>query len=390
MLKRVPVLAALLVLASTAPLGACGTIYRFDPLPLRAIEGGIVPTVDPRIRPDDEERIEELRKTFSTRLAEAESEGVVLALSGGGANGAFGAGIVVGWTQTGTRPEFDIVTGISTGALSAPFAFLGPDWDDELQRVYTDGATQGLLSLGGLSALVSPSLYSSARLRRLINDNVTAELLREVAREHAKGRRLLVVSTNLDSKESIIWDMGLLASQGDDQALALFRQVLLASASIPGIFPPVMIAGLSDGQVVAEMHVDGAINLPFLGIPEGLMVESPPRAGLGRPALFVIMNGQIDRDPQVTRGSLPAIVARTYDSMSRATTQTHLTANAAYASRHRIDMRVAAIPVEARVSALDFDQASMVAVFKMGRDLVVSGDAWRVLNDASEPPPTDP
>jgi hypothetical protein len=386
--KRALVLVTLLSIVLSQ--AACGTVYRFEPLPLRHIEGGLVPTTDPRIHPDDAERLLELRAAFSSRLAEEHSAGTVLALSGGGANGAFGAGILVGWSETGTRPEFDIVTGISTGALSAPFAFLGPDWDDELQEAYTGGGAEGILNFRGLSALVSPSLYSSAPLRRLINDNVTPELLREIAVEHAKGRRLLVVTTNLDTKESVIWDMGQLATQGDDQALALFRQVLLASASIPGVFPPVMIAALSDGQVIAEMHVDGAINLPFLAIPEGLQVDSPPRLGLGRPAIYVIMNGQIDRDAQVTPGRLRAIVMRTYDSMSRATTQTHLTANAAYAERHRIDLRVAAIPIEARVSSMNFDQAAMTAVFEMGRGLAANGHAWRVLNAAPDEPETAP
>ncbi|GAA0635073.1 patatin-like phospholipase family protein [Brevundimonas lenta] len=364
------------VLTAAMSLAACGTISRTDPVPLRLVEGEIMPTIDPRIRPDDEERLLAMQKDFSARLAEPDSAGTLLALSGGGANGAFGAGLLVGWTQTGNRPEFDIVTGISTGALAAPFAFLGPEWDDELQHAYTSGVAEGIIGIRGLSALVGPSLFSSAPLRRLVDENVTPELLRAIAAEHATGRRLLVVTTNLDAQESVIWDMGLLATQGDDQALVLFRRVLLASASIPGVFPPVLIAGLYGDKVVEEMHVDGGINMPFLAIPEGLLVDSPPRTGLGKPSVYIVINGQVGRDPQVVRGSLRSIVMSTYDSMSRASTRTHLVANAAYAERHRIDLRIAAIPVEAQVSALNFDRKAMTDVFEMGRARALAGDAW--------------
>ena len=130
------------------------------------------------------------------------------------------------------------MTGISTGALAAPFAFLGPTWDDALKRAYTDGKTENLLSWGNLAALAAPSLFGSQSLRKLIDRHITPELLRQVAIEHGKGRRLLVVTTNLDAEEAVIWDMGALAAQGDEAALLLFRRILLASSSIPGLFPP--------------------------------------------------------------------------------------------------------------------------------------------------------
>ena len=363
------------VLAGATLLSGCGTVSRYEPLPVRALDAEVSRTVDPRIRPGDQVRVNELVSLFTRRLA-SEASGSILALSGGGANGAFGAGVLVGWSETGTRPQFDIVTGISTGALSAPFAFLGSDWDDELREAYTGGGADGLLSPRALAGLMGPSLFSAGPLRRLVDQNVTPELLRQIAIEHAKGRRLLVVTTNLDTQESVVWDMGQLATQGDEQALVLFREVLIASASIPGVFPPVMIAGLQGDQIVEEMHADGGINMPFLAIPENLMAGAGRVPGSNRVSLYVLINGQTGRTPQVVRGSLPAILTRTYESMSKATTRTHLAASAAFAERNGASFRVASIPTDAEASALDFDHDAMLRTFEMGRSRAAAGQAW--------------
>ncbi|RZJ23589.1 MAG: patatin [Brevundimonas sp.] len=366
----------LAVMAAALGLSACGTLARIDPLPLRQLDASVSPTQDPRIRPGDQVRTHEVIELFTQRLAHRQGSGAVLALSGGGANGAFGAGVLVGWSEAGTRPEFDIVTGISTGALSAPFAFLGSDWDDELREAYTGGEASSILSPRALAGLVHPSLYSSAPLRRLVEQNVTPELLRDIAAEHAKGRRLLVVTTNLDTQESVVWDMGQLASQGDEQALLLFREVLVASASIPGVFPPVMISGLQGDQIIEEMHVDGGVNIPFLGVPEDILAAGERVPGADRASLYVLINGQTGRTPGVVRGSLPAILTRTYESMSKASTRTHLAANAAFAARNGAVLRVASIPADADASALNFEHASMVRVFEMGRSRARAGEAW--------------
>lgn len=364
------------VASMTVLLSACGTLARIDPLPVRELDASVSPTQDPRIRPGDQVRSHEVIDIFTRRLARREGTGAVLALSGGGANGAFGAGVLVGWSEKGDRPEFDIVTGISTGALSAPFAFLGSDWDDELRDAYTGGQASSILSPRALAGLIHPSLYSSAPLRRLVEQNVTPELLSAIAAEHAKGRRLLVVTTNLDSQESVVWDMGRLASQGDEQALLLFREVLVASASIPGVFPPVMIAGLQGDQIIEEMHVDGGVNMPFLGVPEDIMAAGQRTPGAERASLYVLINGQTGRTPGVVRGSLPAILTRTYESMSKATTRTHLAANAAFAARNGAAFHVASIPTDADASALNFEHDSMVRVFEIGRTRALAGDAW--------------
>ena len=189
----------------------------------------------------------------------------VLALSGGGAEGAFGAGILCGWTKTGTRPRFKVVTGISTGALMAPFAFLGSDYDERLEKAYTTmsnddifqpyGPVAILLSLANLKAL--PSMADSRPLTQLVTRMIDAVVLNKVAQEHLKGRRLLIGTTQLDAQRLVIWNMGAIAVSGHPQALELFRKIMVASASIPAMFPPQHFEVEAAGNSFEEMHVDG-------------------------------------------------------------------------------------------------------------------------------------
>jgi len=367
--------ARLLILFIAVGLGACGTISRDLDTALRRSDAGIAlpagAQVLARQAPQDLALAERV-------LARPPTEShAILALSGGGANGAYGAGVIVGWSQSGDRPHFDVVTGVSTGALVAPFAFLGPDWDDELQKVYTDGGTRGLVDWRSIAAFAAPSLFSSRTLRQLIDDHISPDMLRQIAAEHAEGRRLLVVTTNLDAAEPIIWDMGVIATIGGERGLSLFRRILLASASLPGIFPPVLIPGVSPtGVIVDEMHVDGGVNLPFLGLPEAL--PSPNDAPLDgkQHVLFVIVNGQITARYQATPGNFAGILGRSFDSWSNASLRTALAENAAYANSVGISVFITTIPATVDASSLDFDPAAMQSLFEFGRARAATGIVW--------------
>lgn len=381
-------------------LAGCGTIAR--------PEGGVIrldartwrPTEDPRIRAGDTVRVEALATEIGDRLWSSSEPPAILALSGGGANGAYGAGVLTGWTESGTRPAFLVVTGVSTGALAAPFAFLGPEWDDELRGAYAEGRTRGLLGWRSFAGLVTPGLFDSGVLKDLVEDYVTPELLRQIAIEHDKGRRLLIVTTNLDAQETVIWDMGVLARQGGDQAVALFREVLLASASIPGVFPPVMISGVDhEGRLIEEMHVDGGVITPFLGIPESLLTVTTLTPAPDGTALYVLINGQMGRTETITRGTLPAILARTYDTMSKANLRTSLAVNLVFAERNGLSLYVAAIPDGIEASSLDFGPESMAELFELGRAAAAGGAAWSEMKSpepeaaaetAATPPPVAP
>ncbi len=220
-----------------------------------------------------------------------------LAISGGGANGAFGAGLLNGWTDSGTRPEFTVVTGISTGALIAPFAFLGPAYDHVLKRVYTEFSTEDLLeSRGLLQALTGEAATDSAPLRARIAEFVDEEVMDAIADEYQRGRSLLITTTNLDAGRSVTWLIGRIAASGSPNALELIRDVMLASASIPAALPPVLVEVEAAGQAYDEVHVDGntssVVNLYPLALDweavlQRLEVDAAPN-------LYIIRNGQID------------------------------------------------------------------------------------------------
>lgn len=301
-----------------------------------------------------------------------------LALSGGGASGAFGAGVLVGWTQHGDRPRFDIVTGVSTGALAAPLAFAGPRFDHRLETAYQDRDLRALTS-DRLGVLRNPSLYPAGPLKRLVERYVTDDLLEAVAHEHAAGRRLLVATTNLDTRASVIWDLGALATDAmhpaqHPNAKTLFRQVLVASASIPGVFPPVMMSADPSGRI-AEMHVDGGVTAPFFLVPETLNFWRPE--GAMRPTeLYLIINGQTGSAFSATRGTSTAIIERTLDTLGRADARSQLRFVAAFASRNGASVGYAAIPDGVDANPLMFDVRHTASLFALGRDRAMAGEAF--------------
>jgi hypothetical protein len=246
-----------------------------------------------------------------------------LALSGGGANGAFGAGFLNGWTRSGNRPVFKIVTGVSTGALMAPFAFLGPKYDDALREFYTTTASRNIFQMLSIvpQLLGGESFADTGPLKALIAQHVDAEFLREIARAHENGRRLYIGTTDLDSQRFVVWNMGLIATSGRPEALELFRTVMLASASVPVAFPPVLFDVEARGRRFDEMHVDGGVlaNVFYNG---GLFSFSAARAGVGRGSgredIYIIHNGQLLPVPVETTRSLRGIALRVFASATKA------------------------------------------------------------------------
>jgi len=207
------------------------------------------------------------QRSFERELAALKAEGKsttrlppanYLAMSGGGDNGAFGAGLMKGWTESGTRPEFKMVTGVSTGALIAPFAFLGPDYDAALREVYTTMTPDKVFRVRGLmAALYDDAMADTGPLAEVIASYADQKMFDAIAREYARGRLLLIGTTDLDAQRPAIWNIGALAASGHPQALDLFRKILRASAAIPGAFQPVMMDVEIGGKKYQEMHVDG-------------------------------------------------------------------------------------------------------------------------------------
>lgn len=369
----------LIVLLAGLTLAACGSLPR-DSFTLSDLEGGAPRGLtDVRFNADDAEAGIRFAEAARKRAADQKTFDV-LAVSGGGSNGAYGAGVLVGWTQAGDRPEFDVVTGVSTGALTAPFAFLGRDWDKRLTEAYTSKAADRILDRRGIDLLFRPGFYDASSLRALIEKYVDPPMLYAIAIEHAKGRRLLIATTNLDTEQTVIWDMGAIASRGDDEALTLFRDVLVASASIPGVFPPTLIEVEGKGRRLSEMHVDGGVTTPFFVAPEALLLWTSPKDGAARPGrIRVIVNGKTGGGFGFTRGGTLSIVGRSWATMSKALTRTHLTASSAFARRNGGDLLFTAIPddTDADTSGLDFKAESRARLFKLGYERALSGAAWR-------------
>lgn len=307
----------------------------------------------------------------------AHGEVNVLALSGGGANGAYGAGLLYGWTKTGARPEFQIVTGVSTGALTAPFAFLGSGTDENLREAYTGEKAQHLLELRGAYGLFTPGLYSKVPLENLVRGYVTDGVIRAIAAQHAKGRRLLVATTNLDTEQLIVWDMGEIAARGGAAARDLFVKVLVASASVPGVFSPTMIEVQGQGRTFSEMHVDGQTEGAFFAIPQNLLLMKKLPAEPFQVRLFVVVNGQLDSIFALTPHATIPILARAMDAANKAAVRSVVTTTLEFCDRRGCMLKLAALPPTERDDPLDFGAPHLRSLFEAGEKAVADGKAWR-------------
>jgi predicted acylesterase/phospholipase RssA len=303
----------------------------------------------------------------------------LLALSGGGADGAFGAGLLAGWSARGTRPQFTFVTGSSAGALIAPFAFLGPAYDERLRGVFASGEISGLLQSDGLAVLFGTSLYKTAPLRNLIARHVDEEMLQAVAREYRNGRRLYVVTTNLDSQRTAIWDMGMIAASGDPGALELFRNVLTASASIPGVFSPVLIEVEANGRRFAEMHIDGGVTSNLMIVPEAILASGTALfAPDARPNVYIVINGKFAPDFEVVKASTLPIVTRSFETSVRANTRSTLLASYQFAKSRRWGLNLASIdPSYPKSASFTFDPVYMAQLFDYGFERGKAGVLWQ-------------
>jgi predicted acylesterase/phospholipase RssA len=301
----------------------------------------------------------------------------ILALSGGGADGAFGAGALVGLTRSTSRPDFSVVTGVSTGALIAPYAFLGSGWDNELLDVYTSGRAEHLLKSRGLGALFGSSAYSGAPLRELVDRYATDDLIQAVAHEASTGRLLLVATTDVETGEPVIWDLGSIAMNGGADAHALFRDVLVASASVPGLFPPVVIRLHEREALYEEVHVDGTISMPFF-VPLAFVAAARDESGAA-PAvnIYVIVDGQLTERPASIRLRARSILSRSVSAGLNHTFRTTLELSATDADRKGAQFQFAAIPVGyPEHNPFDFGTPNMRSLFQYGLDCARSGRLW--------------
>lgn len=302
----------------------------------------------------------------------------MLAISGGGAGGAFTVGILSAWSELGTRPKFEVVTGVSTGALIAPFAFLGTDYDDLLQQLYLSGETKGLIDIEWKGAgFFSPSLLKGNALRGSVERKITPEILRRIAIEHRAGRRLLVMTTNLDTQRAVVWNIGSIAGSHSPNALSLVRQILIASASVPGIFPPVSIKALVDGKQIEELHSDGGSSAQFFTLPEHLLVANNNHARGQKLHIYVIVNNALIPEFSMSRERALPIIGRAYGILLKSQTKQGLIALFNFGERVGMEVDIASIDQQVPYSILNPLSADyMRTVYNIGYGKTLNRSLW--------------
>jgi predicted acylesterase/phospholipase RssA len=323
-------------------------------------------------------------ETGNLRLAQARKSGIdqkrdmaILALSGGSSDGAFGAGILGGWTDRGDRPEFEVVSGVSTGAMIAPLAFLGSDYDDQLKDFYTTITTKDVLRKAFLGGLLGggASLTSSEPLAGIIADVINVEFMEKIAQEHEKGRRLFVITTNIEAERPVVWDMGQIATHRSLRALELFRSVILASASIPGAFPPVPIKVSAGGKKYTELHVDGGTTTNIFLAP--VDVTLPSRVSGRRVTIYVIRNGKLSPKYKPLKPVTFQIAGQAISTMIKYQNNADIRRLQELAKRNHFGLQVISMPTEFDVESSEpFDKEYMNALFDFGYVMGLSGELW--------------
>jgi hypothetical protein len=312
----------------------------------------------------------------------------VLILSGGGADGAYGAGLLNGWTARGDRPEFGLVTGISTGALIAPLAFLGADYDDELADLYTKTSTDTLIEFRPLRGVFGGyGLVDTTPMEQRMARVITPRAVARIAGEHRKGRRLLIGTTNLDAQRPVIWDIGAIAATGRADAPALIRRIMLASAAIPGAFPPVLFEVEADGERWTEMHVDGGVTRQLFLYPRQFRLPPPATAPsvLRRGTVYAVRNTKLAPDYRPVAAGILPITTRSLATLLKSSGLSDVTVIAEQARQSGFELKLTSVPREFSVEENEFfDPDYMQALYQTGYELALHGDPWSDLPAAAE------
>lgn len=389
---KLPLLVALLV----ALLNGCSTVVQRNPVPELLLDDAVVAGFpNARFWGDEqpENAVEMMRIAFERQRAAGllyDASGnprpaVFLALSGGGSEGAFGAGLLKGWSAAGTRPEFSIVTGVSTGALIAPFAFVGPEYDHHLEAFYTTTHTEDIFRLRALLSLLGRDSFSdTSPLQALLEKHIDERFLQRVAEQHHRGRTLWIGTTNLDAQRPVIWNMGAIAASQDPRSAELFRSIMMASAAIGGVFPPVYMPVEVDGQRYDEMHVDGGTANQVFLYPAALDVKAfNKKHGIQRRRqVYVIRNARLSPQWEAVKPRLARIAVRSVSTLIKTQGLGDLFRIYLGAKRDKIDFSLAYIPADFSAKrASQFDPVYMRKLFDFAYALAKEGYPW-----VAEPP----
>lgn len=385
----------ILFLMATAALQACVSVPPRNPVPEELVEQAeVVDTSRARFWSDSlPVDLEDRKRRFAAQLAassflDGQDTVSLLLISGGGADGAFGAGLLKGWTTSGQRPEFLYVTGTGTGAFIAPYAFLGSSYDDELEALYTGMSTSDLVKRRSLLVgLTSDAMADTKPLRELMIKHVNSSMIDAIATEWLKGRRLLIGTTNIDTQRPVIWDISYIATIGTPEAEQLIRDVMLASVSIPGAFPPVRIAVEANGQGYDELHVDGGTTQQaFLYATPVDTREVAEYVGITQPiTAYVIRNGRLEPRWSAVEPKLAPVLMAAVSTLVQTQGLGDLYRLYLTALRDGANFRLASVPTDFQVEREEmFDPNYMKALFDVGYEAAKGGYPW-----ATYPPGID-
>ena len=366
----------------------CASAPQRNPLPLEFTNHASISGV-PKARFWGDEwpkySVEQFHESSDAELKQAFGEAYdaphnYLAISGGGAQGAYGAGLLYGWGEAGARPEFTMVTGVSTGALSAPFAFLGADYDKTLKMVYTQMSTKDILKKRYfLSAILNDSMADTTPLKNTIAKFITNDVIEAIAEEYKKGRRLFIGTVNLDASRSVIWNIGEIAASNHPGKNELIREILRASAVIPVAFPPVVIQVEANGQQYDELHVDGGTGSQVFVYPAAIdwkLITQKLKVH-GKPHIYVIRNSILEPNYQGVKREIVPIASRTIGSLIRTQGIGDLYQIFALCERDDNEFNLAYIPADfVEEPKEEFDPVYMGKLFDLGYQHGRKGYNW--------------
>lgn len=379
----------------------CGGPARGPAVPAELQDRAVVEGFSPAIRSwgatPNPEFLEELHQSIDREKAHRAASGLsgplppaeFLAISGGGSNGAFTAGLLNGWTAAGNRPTFKAVTGISTGALLAPFAFLGSDYDDSVRKFYTEiTADDILIERGGLAAITDDALSDNAPLRDMLEEIIDAKLVDAIAAEHAKGRVLAIGTANLDAQRGVIWNIGAIAATNHPRRIELIRNIMTASSAIPAVFPPMMFDVVADARPYQELHGDGGtITQVFLYPPSmKLKAEAEARGAFRERRAYIIRNARFAPEWAETPRKTLSIAGRAVSSLIATQGVGDLYRSYLNAERDGVDYNLACIPADfTETEKVPFDQQYMRKLYDVGYRLAKNGYPWQKFPPNFEP-----
>lgn len=381
------------LLALSLALGGCATTDRLPPVPL-SLASSAIPLDIPNARfyedTDAAQIAEVARQTYNRAKAAGllddkpgakHAERSFLAISGGGDDGAYGAGLLIGWSARGDRPEFSVVTGVSTGALSAPFVFLGPEYDDQLKRMYTETSADDIFeSRSFMAAVADDAMVDSTPLRNKIAGFVNRRMVQRFAEEYGKGRILLILTTNLDQGRAVIWNIGAIAASGHPRSRELIVNILLASAAIPGVFPPVMINITVDGRSYQEMHVDGGtVAQAFLYPPSFSLKAKLKELGVknAKPVAYIIRNARLYRPEENVERRTLKIAHQAISTMTASSGVNDLYRMYLTTKRDGVQFNLAYIEDDFHLAYKGpFDKAYMNSLYEHGYQVGIAGYQW--------------